>query len=75
MSNYIKSPLNYTGNKYRILSQIQQYFPRRIHCMIDLFCGGATVGLNVDADKIIFIDNIIIIKSTIKTNKENKNER
>lgn len=57
MSNYIKSPLNYTGNKYRILSQIQQYFPRRIHCMIDLFCGGATVGLNVDADKIIFIDN------------------
>ena len=53
----IKSPLNYTGNKYRILSQIQQYFPSEIDCMVDLFCGGATVGLNVKAKKIIFIDN------------------
>ena len=53
----IKTPLNYTGNKYRILSQIQQYFPSEIDCMVDLFCGGATVGLNVNAKKIIFIDN------------------
>lgn len=57
MTKFIKSPLNYTGNKYRILPQIQQYFPKKIHCMIDLFCGGATVGLNTDADKIIFVDN------------------
>lgn len=25
--------------------------------MIDLFCGGATVGINVDAQKVIFVDN------------------
>lgn len=56
MEKSIKSPLNYTGNKYRILPQIKRHFPKKIHCMIDLFCGGATVGLNVDADKIIFID-------------------
>lgn len=55
--NYIKSPLNYTGNKYRILSQIQPYFPKRIKTMVDLFCGGATVGLNTECEKIIFIDN------------------
>lgn len=53
----IKSPLNYTGNKYRILPQLQQYFPSEINCMVDLFCGGATVGLNANTKKIIFIDN------------------
>lgn len=55
--NYIKSPLNYTGNKFRILDQIQNVFPQKIDCMVDLFCGGATVGLNVNAKKIYFIDN------------------
>lgn len=53
----IKSPLNYTGNKFRILNQIQPYFPKKIKCMVDLFCGGATVGINADAEKIIFVDN------------------
>ena len=53
----IKSPINYTGNKFRILSQIQPYFPKNIGTMVDLFCGGATVGINTQCDKIIFIDN------------------
>lgn len=54
---YIKSPLNYTGNKFRILDQIQPYFPKKIDVMVDLFCGGATVGLNTECNKVIFIDN------------------
>lgn len=57
MLKYIKSPLNYTGNKFRILDQIQPYFPDSIEVMVDLFCGGATVGLNTKCNKIIFIDN------------------
>ena len=54
---FIKSPLNYTGNKYRILKQIVPFFPKKINCMMDLFCGGATVGLNVEANKVIFVDS------------------
>lgn len=54
---FIKSPLNYTGNKYRILNQITPCFPEKVDCMIDLFCGGATVGLNTKAKKVIFVDN------------------
>lgn len=54
---FVKSPLNYTGNKYRILRQISEKFPSKIDCMVDLFCGGATVGLNVNASKIYFVDN------------------
>lgn len=57
MKTLIKSPLNYTGNKYRILSQISEHFPKKINIMVDLFCGGATVGLNVDAQKVYFIDS------------------
>lgn len=56
-TNFIKSPLNYTGNKYRILDQIFKYFPKEIDTMVDLFCGGATVGINVKCRKIIFIDS------------------
>lgn len=56
MTDFIKSPLNYTGNKYRILDQIEEFFPKQINQMIDLFCGGATVGINVDCNKMIFID-------------------
>lgn len=56
MNDFVKSPLNYTGNKYRILSQITKFFPNNIDCMVDLFCGGATVGLNVNAKKVIFVD-------------------
>lgn len=54
---YIKSPLNYTGNKLRILDQIIPYFPEKIDCMVDMFCGGATVGLNTNAKKVIFVDS------------------
>lgn len=54
---FIKSPLNYTGNKYRILPQITKFFPKHTKVFVDLFCGGATVGFNVNADKVILIDN------------------
>ena len=57
MNSYIKSPLNYTGNKYRILSQITKFFPDEIDTFVDLFCGGATVGFNVNAKKVILIDS------------------
>lgn len=53
---YIKSPLNYIGGKYKLLKQIIPLFPSKIETFIDLFSGGANVGINVDAKKIIFND-------------------
>ncbi len=47
-SGYIRSPLNYTGNKYRILDQLIPHMPKNINVLVDLFAGGATVGLNVN---------------------------
>lgn len=53
---YIKSCLNYTGGKYKLLNQIIPLFPKDIDRMVDIFCGGANVGINVQAKKIICND-------------------
>ena len=53
---YIKSPLNYVGGKYKLLPQIIPLFPQEITTFIDLFSGGANIGINVNADKIVFND-------------------
>lgn len=39
----IKSPLNYTGNKYKLLPQILPLFPERTRMFVDLFGGGVTL--------------------------------
>lgn len=39
ISDYIKSPINYIGNKYKLISQIEPLFPRKINTFVDLFGG------------------------------------
>lgn len=53
---YIKSPLNYIGGKYKLLKQIIPLFPSDIDTFVDIFSGGANVGINVRANKHIFND-------------------
>lgn len=53
---YIKSPLNYIGGKYKLLKQILPLFPSDIDTFVDIFSGGANVGINVNAKKHIFND-------------------
>lgn len=55
---FIKSPLNYTGGKYKILQPIYQLFPKSIDTFVDLFAGGFNVGINSNANKIICNDQI-----------------
>lgn len=55
---YIKSPLNYTGGKYKILSPIFEILPNDIDTFVDLFAGGFNVGINANAKRIICNDQI-----------------
>lgn len=55
---YIKSPLNYTGGKYKILESVFQAFPKDIKTFVDVFAGGFNVGINVSAERIICNDQI-----------------
>ena len=65
----IQSPLNYTGGKFKLLPQILPLFPQHINTFVDLFCGGANVGINVKSNKTILNDtddNLIYLFNTFK---------
>lgn len=53
---YIKSPLNYVGGKYKLLSQILPLFPNNIKTFVDLFGGGGNVTVNVKAEYSVYND-------------------
>lgn len=55
--DYIKSPLNYTGGKYKVLRQLFKVFPGKVHIFADLFAGGFNVGINACADTVICNDH------------------
>lgn len=52
----VKSPLNYTGGKTKLLPQLLPLFPDKINTFVDLFCGGANVGINIKAKKVRYYD-------------------
>ena len=73
--NLVKSPLNYTGGKYKLLGQILPLFPDNINTFVDLFTGGCNVGVNVNANKIICNDyesSIIDLYNNLKNLTPNK---
>lgn len=53
---FIKSPLNYTGGKHKLLPQITKLFPANIDTFYDIFAGGANVGINAEADRIVCVE-------------------
>lgn len=66
----VKSPLNYTGGKTKLLPQILPLFPDKVGTFVDLFCGGCNVGSNVNADKVIYNDYMSQIIELFKNWKD-----
>lgn len=64
--SFIKSPLNYTGGKYNLLDKLIPLFPNKIDNFLDLFGGGFNVGININANKIIYNDNITQLKNLLE---------
>jgi DNA adenine methylase Dam len=56
-NHYIQSPLNYIGGKYKLLTQLQSLFPKKINTFIDLFAGGFNVGININQAKHIICND------------------
>lgn len=63
---YIKSPLNYTGGKFKLLPQLLELFPKNINTFVDLFGGGGNVAVNVEAKHIIYNDIVWHIAEMLK---------
>lgn len=71
----IKSPMNYIGNKYRILPQILKWFPRDIDTMVDIFSGGGDVVINTKANRKIANDiNMYVIQIFQEFQKHTEDE-
>ncbi len=71
---YVKSPLNYIGGKYKTLPQILPLFPNNIETFVDLFCGGCNIGININANRIIFNDNLTYLIDLYKEFKISNTE-
>lgn len=52
----IDSPINYSGNKYKIMKFIKPLIPSNINVFYDLFCGGGSVLANIKSNKTIAND-------------------
>lgn len=53
---FSKSPLNYTGGKYRLLPQLISRFDSKETTFVDLFGGGFNVGVNVPQNNVVYLD-------------------
>lgn len=51
-----RSPFFYVGDKYKLLSQLQINFPKKINKFVEPFCGGGSVFLNTKAEQYILND-------------------
>ena len=59
----IRSPFFYVGDKYKLMPQLNNYFPSKIERLIEPFCGGGSVFLNTEADSYLANDlNTYMIK-------------
>lgn len=67
IKKYAKSPMNYTGGKYKILGDIIPLFPKRINNFIDLFAGGLDVSINTDAKNIYCNDINVYLMEIYET--------
>lgn len=62
----INSPLNYTGNKFKLLKQIMPILSNQSDTMVDVFCGSGLVSLNSDCENIVLNDNNPVTISLLK---------
>jgi len=56
MNGVKRSPLFYVGDKYKLIRELKEHFPRKITRFIEPFVGGGSVFLNVNADTYLLND-------------------
>lgn len=71
----INSPLNYTGNKFKLLTQIMPYLNNQSNKFVDIFAGSGLVGLNSDCSEVILNDNNNITTELLHYFKNNNHEQ
>lgn len=67
----IGSPLNYTGNKFKLLNQLIPYLNNQSDNFIDIFAGSGLVALNTNAKELFLNDNNEITIQLLNYFKDN----
>jgi len=62
-----ESPLNYIGSKAKMIAEIKHYLPEKISTFIDAFGGGFNVGINSNANHVIYNDINHFVKDLVKS--------
>ena len=60
------SPLNFIGGKHDLIDFLKDYMPIKIDTFYDLFAGGFNVGININANKIIYNDINFKVKELLE---------
>ena len=55
-TQFRRSPFFYVGDKFKLLSQLEENFPKDIDRFIEPFCGGGSVFLNTNANQYLLND-------------------
>ena len=66
MSKYVRPPFNYTGGKFKLLEDLFRCFPKNINTLYDVFGGGFSVGLNSEALKVVYNEQLAPVAGCIK---------
>ena len=74
MKELVKSPLNYTGGKFKELLQLLELFPKDIDVFVDLFGGGGNVSVNVECEKVIYNDSMWQVSKLLQAFKTRDKE-
>ncbi|WP_168415175.1 DNA adenine methylase [Erwinia amylovora] len=62
-----ESPLNYIGSKSKYIDFINSALPNKIDKFYDIFGGGFNVGINIDADSVIYNEYNFFVKELIES--------
>lgn len=55
-TQFLRSPFFYVGDKFKLLPQLEENFPKDIDRFIEPFCGGGSVFLNTEANQYLLND-------------------
>ena len=60
------SPLNFIGGKHDMVGFLKENMPKGIDTFYDLFAGGFNVGLNIEANKVVYNDVNFKVKELLE---------
>lgn len=66
-----ESPLNYIGSKAKMISKINEHLPEKFNSFVDAFGGGFNVGININANRIIYNDINHFVSDLVASFKSN----